>query len=250
MKQIAVNDMDYEYGYDYIVEGARPVRYRKANKNIEINQQAEQVLLDILPPPPSETMDERKMLKREATMEAVRRAEEAARTQKDFEEVVSLWDKLDQNRERRERYHEILRGPVPIESGVDMYDALIFPMWKMAPEERQLSNGNFNDWLFNCPYEMHDLTAKNYIRKAVMNMKDEHKELVYFLGIQQLSPKEMAELRGQSDRNIRKVRDTALRKVQKQLYNDLTKMVENGYDASLRERRFMQRYENGVGDAR
>lgn len=97
---------------------------------------------------------------------------------------------------------------------------------------------------------MHDLTAKNYIRKAVMNMKDEHKELVYFLGIQQLSPKEMAELRGQSDRNIRKVRDTALRKVQKQLYNDLTKMVENGYDASLRERRFMQRYENGVGDVR
>ena len=130
----------YEYGYDYIAERKRPVRYRKANKNIAINQQAEQVLLDILPPPPEEIEDTRKMLKREATKEAVRRAEEAARTQEDFKKVVSLWDNLNRNRERRERYHEILRGPVPIESGVDLYDAMIFPEWRTAPEERQLSN--------------------------------------------------------------------------------------------------------------
>lgn len=249
MNQNAVNDWDYEYGYDYIAEGKHPVRYRKANKNIAINQQAEQVLLDILPPPPEEIEDTRKMLKREVTKEAVRRAEEAARTQEDFKKVVSLWDNLDRNRERRERYHEILRGPVPIESGVDLYDAMIFPEWRTAPEERQLSNGNFNDWLFDCPYKMHDLTTKNYIRKAVMGMKEEHKELLYFLGIRLLSPQEVAELRGQTDRNIRKVRDTALRKVQKQVYKDLKEMIENGYDATLRERQFIRRYENGMEDS-
>ena len=40
----------------------------------------------------------------------VTRLEEAARTEADFREVVKNWDRLDDNRERRERYHEILRS--------------------------------------------------------------------------------------------------------------------------------------------
>ena len=44
-----------------------------------------------------------KRLKREIRAEAVRRLEEAARTEEDFRVVVGEWDKLDQNRERRER---------------------------------------------------------------------------------------------------------------------------------------------------
>ena len=55
-----------------------------------------------------------KRLKREIRAEAVRRLEEAARTEKDFRVVVGEWDKLDQNRERRERDHENLRGDVPL----------------------------------------------------------------------------------------------------------------------------------------
>ena len=44
-----------------------------------------------------------KKLKRELRQEALIRLEEAARSQRDFEEVVAWWDKLDENRERRER---------------------------------------------------------------------------------------------------------------------------------------------------
>ena len=51
-----------------------------------------------------------KRLKREIRAEAVRRLEEAARTEKDFRAVVEEWNKLDRNRERRERDHENLRG--------------------------------------------------------------------------------------------------------------------------------------------
>ena len=44
-----------------------------------------------------------KLLKREIRAEAVRRLEEATRTEADFSVVIKEWDKLDQNRERRER---------------------------------------------------------------------------------------------------------------------------------------------------
>ena len=56
-----------------------------------------------------------KRLKREIRAEAMRRLEEAARTESDFRVVVDEWNKLDRNRERRERDHENLRGDVPLE---------------------------------------------------------------------------------------------------------------------------------------
>lgn len=43
-----------------------------------------------------------KRLKRELRAEALRRLEDAARTEADFTVVVKEWDKLDRNRERRE----------------------------------------------------------------------------------------------------------------------------------------------------
>ena len=55
-----------------------------------------------------------KRLKREIRAEALRRLEEAARTESDFLTVVDEWNKLDRNRERRERDHENLRGDVHI----------------------------------------------------------------------------------------------------------------------------------------
>ena len=56
-----------------------------------------------------------KRLKREIRAEAVRRLEEAARTEADFSVVIGEWDKLDRNRERRERDYENLRGDLPLD---------------------------------------------------------------------------------------------------------------------------------------
>jgi len=51
----------------------------------------------------------RKLLVREAKAAALARMEDAARTENDFKAVVKQWNHLDENRERRERYHEIGR---------------------------------------------------------------------------------------------------------------------------------------------
>ena len=63
---------------------------------------------------------ERKKLKRELRAETFARLEDSARTQRDFENVIAWWDRLDTNRERRERYHELSRSgdDVPLD-----YDA-------------------------------------------------------------------------------------------------------------------------------
>ena len=53
---------------------------------------------------------ERKKLKRELRAEARVRLEDSARTQRAFENVIAWWDRLDANRERRERYHELIRS--------------------------------------------------------------------------------------------------------------------------------------------
>ena len=49
----------------------------------------------------------RNTLKRQARADFLRRIENSARTVDEFQEVVDMYDKLDANRERRERYNEI-----------------------------------------------------------------------------------------------------------------------------------------------
>ena len=180
-----------------------------------------------------------KRLKREIRAEAVRRLEEAARTEKDFQAVVEEWNKLDRNRERRERDHENLRGDVPLEYQAVPEPKLI-PHWMNNPAYRQLMAGNFLDILFDCPYEMHNLTADTFISRMVEELSEEHKEVLYFLSLRLYSTTQLAAIRGQSDRNIRKLRKTICKKLQRQMYDHLCSKPENGL--TLRERRFLEEY--------
>lgn len=180
-----------------------------------------------------------KRLKREIRLEAVRRLEEAARTEKDFLVVVGEWDKLDRNRERRERDHENLRGDMPLEYQAVPEPKLI-PHWMNNPTYRQLMAGNFLDILFDCPYEMQSLTADAFISRMVEELSEEHKEVLYFLSLRLYSTTRLAAIRGQSDRNIRKLRKTIHKKLQCQMYDHLCGKPERSL--TLRERQFLEEY--------
>ena len=188
-----------------------------------------------------------KRLKRELRAEALRRLEDAARTAEDFAVVVEEWNKLDRNRERRERDHENLRGDVPLE-----YQAVpeprIVPRWLNNPAVRQLCSGNFLDILFDCPYEMHQLTANAFLSQMIEELSEEHKEILYFLSLRLYSTTQLAQMRGQSDRNIRKVRNTIRKKLQKKLYAHLCRMQDEGKSLTLRERQFMEEYAALLGE--
>ena len=175
---------------------------------------------------------------------AVERLGKAARKGTDFDVMIGEMDRLDRNRERRERYHEVLRGDVPLEYKKKTYDGLVFPEWMCSPEHQLLTRGQFLDILFDCPYEMHELTADSFLSSLVKNLKMEHKEVLYFLSLRLYSASKLAELRGQSDRNIRKVRDTYTRKLQRKLYDHLKNKAEG--TLSLREREFISLYETAL----
>ena len=159
----------------------------------------------------------------------------------DFRAVVEEWNKLDRNRERRERDHENLRGDVPLEYQAVPEPKLI-PRWMNNPAYRQLMAGDFLDVLFDCPYEMHNLTADAFVSRMVEELSEEHKEVLYFLSLRLYSTTRLAAVRGQSDRNIRKLRKTIHKKLQRQMYDHLCGKQEHGGSLTLRERQFLEEY--------
>ena len=273
---------DYQYGYDYLYEEKRSTdaaedtdepseelywedeeqyesrrldAIRKEEETLEPEDDEAKneveavvsVLKDLpLPPEPMEPQKEsgKRKLVREMKAEALDRMERSARSEADFNKVTEMWDKLDANRERRERDHEIFLGDTPADSVVEYSQATVIPRWKNDPTERQLQSGNYLDYLFDCPYEMHDLLSREYIRKAVYSMKEEHKELLFFLYLRMYSPQRLATLRNQTDRNIRKVRDVALRKLRKRVYRDLDRLKKKGYSGiTQRELAFLETFD-------
>lgn len=136
---------------------------------------------------------------------------------KHFEDVIKQWDHLDDNRERKERYHEI--GRENIDSRKDVAPlAIVIPAPIDYSYWRQLMKGDFIDIIFNCPFEMHESLADKDYSKIIYKLKDEHKELLYFLYIRDYSTQKLAAMRNQSDRNIRGVRSTVLGRLKRKYF--------------------------------
>ena len=124
----------------------------------------------------------RKKLKRELRAEAMTRLEEAARTEADFENVISCWDKLDANRERKERYHEPIRGDMTLENGLK-YNGRIFPEWMCSANYTSVRQGRYLDVIFNCPLELNEMTGHPVLCKTLQELDVEYKSLLFFLGL-------------------------------------------------------------------
>ena len=184
---------------------------------------------------------EKKKLKRQLQAEALTRLEEAARTVSDFEEVTQAWDKLDRNRERRERYHEVQRDEVPLEYKKAKY-GLVFPEWLNDPNYTAISNGRNLDVIFNCTYELHQFTGHPILLEILKDLKIEYKDVLFFTVIREMSTKEFGELLNQTDRNIRKKRMRLLNRIRKELYERL----KDRKNLSLREKQFLKNYEKSA----
>ena len=183
---------------------------------------------------------ERKKLKRELRAEALARLEDAARTQRDFENVIAWWDKLDANRERRERYHELSRSgdDVPLDYGASANE-LFFPDTLNDVLEKQIRKGDFIDAIFYCPYDIHMLVTEEYLSEILLELKEDHKELLFLWAVRLFSSTRIAAIRQQSDRNIRKVRNTMMKKIRKELLSALTDKAEKQLPMTLVEKAFL-----------
>ena len=142
---------------------------------------------------PEDEHPNKTMLKRELRAIALKRLEDGARTVSDFEEVIKEWDHLDDNRERKERYHEI--GRENIDSKKDVAPlAIVIPAPITHAYWRQLMKGDYIDIISNCPYEMHNSLSDEDYSKIIYDLKDDHKELIYFLYLRDFTTSQLAAL--------------------------------------------------------
>lgn len=176
-------------------------------------------------------------LKRELEREALTRLEDAARTTEDFESVVAWWDRLDANRERKERGHEVGRSDIPLEwgSSVDVVvpDPLRYASW------RQVLKGDFLDVISDCPYEMHHLVEDKDISELIHKLSENHKEVLYYHAVRMYDAARIAAIRGQTERNIRKLQALLLSNLRKKLLVKLTDREKKGLPMTTTERAFL-----------
>ena len=180
-------------------------------------------------------------LKRDVAREELIRTEEAARTEKDFHELEIEWNRWDSNRERRERYYVSALEGMTIEN-IEITDGAVIPQPLNHIWWRQMMQGNFLDVIFDCPYDMHELTPNKNISELIKELNDNQKEILYLRVIRQWSPQKIAAKRGQTDRNIRKVYDTLIESLREKLYKRLLPKYETGALSTIAQREFMSKY--------
>ena len=193
-------------------------------------------------PPQIDEPPETKKLKRELEREALSRIENAARTADDFKKVIAWWNRLDSNRERRERYHEISRSglDIPLDYGAAL-DGEIIPYDVNDVLIKQIRKGDYIDAIFHCPFELNELVTDGDLSKILDKLSDDHKEIIFNTIVRNMSTKNLGDIRGQTDRNIRKVRTTALKKIHKALLCVLQSRKEKGYPLTMEEKLFIEK---------
>lgn len=194
---------------------------------------------------PEDEHPNKTMLKRELRAIALKRLEDGARTVSDFEEVIKEWDYLDSNRERKERYHEI--GRENLDSKKDVAPlAIVIPAPINHAYWRQLMKGDFIDIISNCPHEMYNSLSDEDYSKIIYDLKDDHKELIYFLYLRDFTTNQLAALRNQSDRNIRGVRSTILGQIEKKVLMILMDRKGENFPFTMEELNFLLKHEKEI----
>ena len=188
-------------------------------------------------PPQINEPPETRKLKRELEREALLRIENAARTTDDFKKVIAWWNRLDSNRERKERYHEISRSglDIPLDYGAAL-DGEIIPYDVNDVLIKQIRKGDYIDAIFHCPFELNELVTDGDLSKILDKLSDDHREIIFNTIVRNMSTKALGDVRGQTDRNIRKVRATAIKKIHKSLLRVLQSRKENGIPLTLNEK--------------
>ena len=124
---------------------------------------------------------DRKQLVRDVKRAALARMEDAARTAEDFQAVVEQWNHLDENRERKERYHEAA-----------------FFAW------REVFAGDLLDIIYDNPNEIWQLVEDWDVFIELEALTIRQKEVLFLTAVRLCTPQQIACYKDQTDRAVRK----------------------------------------------
>ena len=191
------------------------------------------------------------LLQKEARREAVIRIEDSARTVAEYDRVTILWDCLDIIKGWRldkavPKRTELLTDSEYARSETVIPAPIKHEWW------RQLLGGNFLDVVYDCPHEIHDLTSSRPVYDLVKPLDENRKEILYYSAIRLWSPQRIAAMRGQTDRNIRKVYNKMMDEIRHKMFRRLYPRYKLYWSLTVSQTEFVERYitEQGKGEIR
>ena len=185
---------------------------------------------------------ERKQLVRDLKRAALARMESAARTVEDFQAVVKQRNHLDDNRERRERDHEVRRNQETVRTGYS--DGMIFPVPFSHPAWKQALKGDFIDIIYDNAEEIWQLVEDWDVFIELKELKARQKEVLFLTAVRLCTPQQIACYKDQTDRAVRKLLAAALAKMRDYLAGVIRWQIQAGESGvTFAKRQFLEWYE-------
>jgi len=194
-------------------------------------------------------------LSRAAREEALRRLEQSARTLEDFEGLVKMYDKLDANRERRERDHEVGKFEsmyqifIPADDEHDYpeklsySDGAVIPLPLQHPYWQELMRGDFINYIYDNPDEMWQIIGDWQVASLVKRLTQKQREAVFLRYIRLASTEQVGCYTDKTDRAIRKLLVNALRRIREPLAERIRERIDAEMPVTLEKRRFLEWYD-------
>ena len=131
----------------------------------------------------------------------------------DWDGLIAELDLQDASRERWERLHESLQSEVR-----NMYNAEkgsekaeIYRQYKFSTTQ----NIPFEDLIFDSPDDLHEMVTDKIHNEPLKNLTDKQRQALYYNVACLISSADLPVLLGTSERNIRKHKESAVKKIQK-----------------------------------
>jgi hypothetical protein len=197
-----------------------------------------------------------------AEAEALRRCEEAARTEGEFRDLCEMYDRLDANRERRERAHEVamgdywlldasiggggkVAGPVRAKAARgDGFGAVAVIPWPLATGHCwEVMHGDFINAIYDSPDGIWEVFDDWQVGRLIKGMKARQRDALFRRAVRGCSAERVAECTGKTSRGVNKLVATALKTVRGLLAGEIRKQLADGLPVTPGKREFLERYE-------
>ena len=175
----------------------------------------------------------RKYLTQALINESINRLADAARTVDEFAEVVTWFDVLDEH--KQEAYNKTMK----------QFDGDVFE-W-LCYRNTRLYEGDILPLLFTCVCKMHNLIEDDEISELMNKATDKQKHIFFLRVFRGCSPQQIAACLDMTDRNVRDMTNKMVAKIQKNLFDLLSKRYENKIPLTSREIKFLNRYRLSLG---
>jgi hypothetical protein len=184
-----------------------------------------------------------------ARLEALRRYEHAARSISDFQSLAGMYDKLDENRERKEHYHEIL-CPTHEVFRRDYTNGEVVPAPLCDPYWQELMRGNFISTIYDHGDEIWQVFGDWQIGELIKNLAIKQREALFLKAVRLCSTEQIACYTDKTDRAVRKLIAAALAQVRSRLAEVIRYQLDrpNEYSVTSAKLRFLEWFEQGIID--